>query len=149
MADDFIFLEPGPLIDGDLELCLVAKTRSFPRSVPVYNFEMRRWGNPRSMGRISLRISNIEHIAMYAGHIGYRVFPEFRGHRYAARSCLLLLPLARQHCIDPLWITCNPENIASRRTCEIIGATYAETVKLPRDNEMYKQGERLKRRYWI
>jgi len=149
MESNFTFIEPGPLTDGDLELALVGQTRSYPSDVPVYNFEMRHPGSTVSMGRISLRIGNIEYILLYAGHIGYRVFPEYRGNHYAARSCHLLLPLARHHGLDPVWITCNPDNIASIRTCEILGATYTETVDLPQDIDMYTCGERQKCRYWI
>ena len=34
----------------------------------------------------------------------------------------LLLPLARRHGLQTVWITCNPDNWASRRTCELAGA---------------------------
>ena len=73
--------------------------------------------------------------------------PEHRGRRYAARGVRLLLPLAARHGIDPLWITCNPENLASRRTCELAGAELVEVVDLPPGEEMYQAGERQKCRY--
>ncbi len=149
MEENFTFLDLGSLNDDDLELSLISQTKSYPSQVPVYNFEMRQPSNATAMGRISLRVSNSEYTLLYAGHIGYRVFPEYRGNHYAARSCHLLLPLARRHGINPVWITCNPDNVASIRTCEILGATYCETVDLPKDIDMYNYGERQKRRYWI
>lgn len=101
------------------------------------------------MGRLSLRIGNTEHIEKYAGHIGYSVDPPYRGRRLAARSCVLILPLARAHGINPLWITCNPENAASRRTCEIIGSTLVETVPIPPSDPLYRWDTKWKCRYRV
>src|SRR5262249_656495 len=100
-------------------------------------------------GYIALRVGNVPSIVLYAGHIGYRVESAFRGHHYAARSCKLLLPLARSHGLNPLWITSNPDNFASRRTCELAGAKLVEIVDLPVDNDMFLSGERQKCRYRI
>ena len=150
-AHGFAFIDPGKLLDGDLELVLVENFPGNPALglVPSYKFEMRTASGNNAAGSISLRIGDTEHIKKYAGHIGYNVAPDYRGHRYAARSCALLLPLARAHAVNPLWITCNPDNVASRKTCEIIGGEYVETVKLPKDTVMYKRGERLKCRYRV
>ncbi len=46
-----------------------------------------------------------------------------------------------------LWITCNPDNIASMRTCEILGAELVETVDVPEGITAYRKGERQKLRY--
>jgi tagatose 1,6-diphosphate aldolase len=149
---DVEFLKPGPLIDDDLELVLSQTTPANPGRgwAPAYHFEMRRRGwRRRRMGRISLRIANTRDIVMYIGHIGYRVAPRWRGHRYAARSCRLLLPLAAAHDLVPMWITCNPDNIASRRTCEILGAELVEIVPVPPYMEMFHRGETEKCRYRI
>jgi tagatose 1,6-diphosphate aldolase len=61
----------------------------------------------------------------------------------------LLLPLAKRHGLSPLWLTCNPDNVASRKSCELAGAELVETVALPRDEEMYEHGDRAKCRYRI
>ena len=46
--------------------------------------------------------------------------------------------------------TTTPDNLASRRTCEILGAELVETVELPPGNDMYERGERQKCRYrWV
>lgn len=145
----FEFYDPGQLVDNDLTLVLYQtypgdKRRGY---VPVYRFRMTRVGQKHEIGRIELRVSNTNHIVMYAGHIGYRVLPMYRGHHYAARSCALLFPLARRHGLNPLWITCNPDNYASRRTCELAGATFVEIVDLPGNTDMYQMGERQKCRY--
>jgi predicted acetyltransferase len=147
----FRFLDPGKLVDGDLELVLAHKSPAdgAKNLVPAYIFDMSHVPSGERMGGISLRVGDTNHVTHYAGHLGYGVAAEFRGHHYAARSCRLLLPLARAHDINPLWITCNPDNWASRRTCELAGATLVEIVDLPEHTDMYKRGERQKCRYRI
>jgi tagatose 1,6-diphosphate aldolase len=145
----FQFLDPGPLCDDDLTLL---PTKHYPadeagKLVPAYRFKMQHTHSGMSMGEIELRIGNTRHVLMYAGHIGYEVYPPFRHHHYAARCVQLLLPLARRHGLFTLWITCNPDNYASRRTCELAGFELVEIVNLPSDLDMYREGERRKCRY--
>jgi predicted acetyltransferase len=145
----FEFLDPGELVDADLELILTEKYPGEPAKgwVPAYKFVMTLRGHAGEIGRIDLRIGDTTRLVRYGGHIGYSVRPEHRGHHYAARACRLLLPLARNHGLKALWITCNPENHASRRTCELLGAELVEIVDLPKDTDMYQRGERRKCRY--
>lgn len=145
----FTFLHPGSLIDGDLELMLAEQYPEDPpkQYVPTYRFKMVLTGTVTQIGHIELRIGNTPHLILYGGHIGYGVHPEYRGWRYAARSVRLLIPLARRHNLGTLWITCNPENMASRRTCELAGFEFVEIVNLPPETDMYQEGERRKCRY--
>ena len=145
----FTFQNPGKLIDGELELMVAELAEGEPAldRVPAYKLKMTFAGDDKEIGHIDLRIGNTNHLAMYGGHIGYGVEPEHRGHHYAARAVKLLMPLARSHGMQTLWITCNPDNIASRRTCELAGAQFVEIVDLPEDTDMYLRGERQKCRY--
>lgn len=145
----FEFRDPGELIDGELQLVLVEKCPgdSEKNRVPAYRFEMTHVSEHEAIGRIELRVGDTNHLVMYGGHIGYWVGPEHRGRHYAARSLRLLLPLARHHNLETLWITCNPANIASRKTCELVGGRFVEIVDLPEDTDMYQRGERQKCRY--
>jgi tagatose 1,6-diphosphate aldolase len=86
---------------------------------------------------------------MYYGHVGYHVYPSFRGRRLAERACQLLLPLCRAHGLTTLWITCNPDNFASRRTCERLGMRLAGVVPVPESDPLYQRGEREKCRYYL
>ena len=148
MKTTFKFIQPGTLIDSDLELVLVKKTPANPvkRYVPAYVFEMRRPGKTIVLGTIRLRIGSAVALR-FPGHIGYEVKQRFRGHRYAARSCQLLLPFANAHGLKALWLTVDPNNTTSRRTCEIIGAKYVETIRIPKEHPMYGEGARYRRRY--
>lgn len=150
LVQDVTLGEVPPLRDGDMELRLVRRSAPDPRGswTPAYHFEMRTTGGELA-GWIDLRMGQSAEVRLYNGHIGYTVRERHRGHRYAARACRLLLSLARRHGLPELWITCNPDNTASRRTCEIAGAEYVETVDLPPDTDLYRRGDRRKCRYRI
>jgi predicted acetyltransferase len=148
----FEFLDIDLLTGEDFTLLLVEKEIFDDESskVPVYNFVIKKPENDVWMGRISLRIGNTEDILLYAGHIGYGVDKKYRGKHYAAKACELLKPLALHHQINPVWVTCNPDNWASRKTCERIGGKLIEIVEIPEDHEMYVlDGETHKCRYRI
>lgn len=115
--------------------------------IPTYRFHLVHRETRAVMGGINLRVGQSDNLVLYRGHIGYHVAPDYRGNRYAERACRLLLPLAAQHRLDPLWITCNPDNLASRRTCENLGAVLVEILAVPQDTEAYRAGARTKCRY--
>lgn len=140
------FGDLAPFRDGELELFLVdcVPGDDLP---PAYLFEMWVDGIQEPVGDIDLRLSDSPDTLLYIGQVGFSVEPRFRGRGLAARSLRLLLPLARRHDFGVLWVTCNPENIASRRTCESAGGTYMETVPLPQGHPLWEQGERQKCRY--
>src|SRR5712664_3108079 len=96
---------------------------------------------------INLRVGSSPHIELYAGHVGYGVEPAHRGHRYASRALRLLIPVARELWLDPLWITCDPENIGSRRACEVAGAKVVEIVAVPATCIIHQSGHPKKCRY--
>ena len=195
-ADTFRFLDPGPLLDGELELVapsarwvddilaachhpltlryapaegkvtrerLVDYLAGSPGGrqpadpvkgwVPQYNFWMRLHDRPgwpapvRIAGGIGLRVGTTDSVALYYGHIGYHVYPPARGNHYAERACRLLLPLCRGHGLRTLWITCNPDNHASRRTCERLGMELVGIVPVPEGDPLYQRGDREKCRY--
>ena len=52
-----------------------------------------------------------------------------------------MFQLAQKHGIKYLYITCNPNNYASRKTCEYARGKLRETVELPEGNDMRDRGE--------
>jgi predicted acetyltransferase len=117
--------------------------------VPTYHFWMLNHDRPDLpiAGGIGLRAGTGRDVDFYYGHIGYHVYPAHRGHRFAERSVRLLMPLAGRHGINPLWITCNPDNWASRVTCDRLGATLVQTVSVPQTHPLFARGETTKCRY--
>ncbi len=106
---------------------------------PSYHFEICL-SDGTKIGTCDLRIGHDKRL-FYAGNIGYRIAPSYRGHHYAAKACRLLFHLAARHHMGYVLITCNPENMASARTCKLLGCTELGTVKLPPEHEMYQCGE--------
>jgi predicted acetyltransferase len=117
--------------------------------VPTYRFRIVQAPSGIAVGFINLRVGSSPNLLLYRGHIGYGVDAPYRGNGYAASACALLLPLAHLHRIDPLWITCNPDNHASRRTCEKLGAELVEIIEVPQNTEAYRAGARIKCRYML
>jgi tagatose 1,6-diphosphate aldolase len=140
-------IDPGELRDGGLALTLAGFATHPFHKVPTYTFRMVHTATGEELGGINLRVGSTRHLEMFAGHIGYSVHAPHRGHRYAARSVRLLLPLAWRLGLDPLWITCDPENLASRRTLELAGARFVEIVDVAADCAIHKNGHPRKCRY--
>jgi tagatose 1,6-diphosphate aldolase len=122
--------------------------------VPAYHFWMRLArgiGDPpiNIAGGIGLRIGTSREIELFSGNIGYHVYPPARGNHFAERAVRLVLPLARRHGMRHLWITCNPDNTASRRTCERLGARLIDIVAIPKEHPFRTRGETQKCRYFL
>ena len=118
--------------------------------VPAYFFDICTPDGKKKMGRCDLRIGHND-LLYYGGNIGYNVKPRYRGNHYAVKACKLLFELARQQRLGYVIITCNPDNLPSRRTLEHLcrelpqcNGRMLEIVDLPEDNDMYLEGERQK-----
>lgn len=135
--------------DGVLALQQAGFEPHTVHKAPTLFFQIVRIDSAQRVGEINLRLGSSAHIERYAGHIGYTIDPAHRGHRYAARATRLLLPLARERGLDPLWLTCDPDNLASRRSCELAGATLIEIVDVPSDCIIHRSGHPRKCRYLI
>jgi tagatose 1,6-diphosphate aldolase len=149
---EFKFNKYPVLTDGVIDVWVEREVPGNPPNgrMPAYHFVISPHGSRERAGQIDLRVGYTNSLVRYGGHIGYRVYEPFRGHRYAARACLLVKQVAIDHGMDVIWITCNPDNWPSRRTCEIVGCELVDIVDLPDDNDMYRRGERHKCRYrWI
>jgi predicted acetyltransferase len=135
--------------DGDLTLEPGELVRHPVHKVPTHFFRMVHATSGEQMGTINLRIGNSAHLRLYAGHVGYFVEEAHRGNRYASRALRLLMPTARELGLDPLWVTCDPENIACRRTCELAGARLVEIVDVSKDCIVRRSGHPRKCRYLL
>ena len=135
------FLSTDHLKNGEIQLVLekTAPGDAEKGWVPAYHFAIcDPEGN--KMGVCDLRLGHNE-LLYFGGNIGYRVEEPYRGHHYAAKACRLLFGLAKQHEMEYVVITCNPDNIASRKTCEYLGGTLLEICEVPEGNDMRERGE--------
>lgn len=136
-----MFINTDFLKNDEIQLMLEKTVDADPEKdwVPAYHFAICN-NNGQKMGVCDLRIGHNDKL-YYGGNIGYRINEEYRGNHYAGKACLLLFELAEKHDLKYLIITCNPENHASRRTCEYAGGKLLEIVELPEDNDMRGDGE--------
>lgn len=117
--------------------------------VPAYLFDIVFHDGTR-IGQIDLRLGRSQSLLLYGGQVGYGIDRAYRGHGYAAQACALLRTVALMNGFSELWITCNPDNVPSVRTCEKLGATFVERVNVPRNSELWRRGDREKLRYlWV
>lgn len=130
------FLDTSFLKNEEIQLVLEKTVNENPAKnwLPAYHFAICDLDGVK-MGACDLRIGHNESV-YYGGNIGYRVEEPYRGRHYAGKACQLLFALARRHGMDYVIITCNPDNQASRRTCEYAGGTLLEIAELPEDNDM-------------
>lgn len=88
------------------------------------------------LGRISIRHRLTAHLREIGGHIGYDIRPSARQHGHATAMLAAALPVARSLGIGPALLTCDDDNIASRKVIEANGGTL----------EDHRHG---KARYWV
>ena len=113
--------------------------------VPAYYFSVCLQDGTK-IGYCDLRVGHNDRLYI-GGNIGYGIDEAYRGHHYALKACELLFTLARKHHMGYVIITCDPENMASRRTCELAGGKYLETAAIPEWHNMYEEGMRRVRVY--
>ena len=113
--------------------------------VPYYHLRILA-ADGSDVGHINFRVGDTEHVRICAGHIGFEVLERFRGHGYALQACRAIAPFVRS-VRDAVIMTCDPDNQASMRTIEGLGATFIDEVAVPPHDPHYQRGSRTKRRY--
>jgi predicted acetyltransferase len=149
----FEFLNPGLLADDRLRLQLLMTETThdhfWTTPTPTYRFEIQCVNSTERVGHINLRIGDAKLLTHFTGNIGYGIDEPHRGHHFAERACRLLLPFAAMNGLSPVWITCGPDNLASRRTLQRLEAEYVDTVDVPADYPLPDGVLRQKHRYRI
>jgi predicted acetyltransferase len=79
------------------------------------------------LGRISLRHELNALLHEWGGHIGYAVRPSARRRGHATAALRRMLEICGERGIDPVLVTCDVDNRASRRTIEGAGGEYEDT----------------------
>lgn len=88
------------------------------------------------IGRISVRHRLNDRLRNGGGHIGYWVRPSARRQGHARAAFLAVLPHAHRLGIDPALVTCDDDNIGSRRVIEAAGGAFERQIG-------------IKRLYWV
>lgn len=89
----------------------------------------------REIGQISYRDGE-SRCVYYYGHIGYHIDQPYRGHHYASKACMLIRKEIRLSGKTSVVITCDPDNIPSRKVCQRLGCLLEGTVAVPEDLQL-------------
>ena len=130
----------------ELRLAVIEKNPGDSIHLPFYYYDIFRRADGAAVGKISVRIGHNYH-SYYNGNIGYEIDEAYRGQGLAYRACRLVLPVARFHGMDVLYLACNEDNIPSYRTMERLGAELLEICKPPRDYFAWYEGMSRQRIY--
>lgn len=134
--------------DGQMDLLLAqAGLRDMPNGIrDGYTFDICLRGHRHPVGYISLRLGESPAL-YYLGHIGYRIQAVHRGHGYAARALMLIIPLMVQEGLLHPVITTNIDNLPSRSTALKAGAVLERIAPVPPEYRSICTGAAFKCRY--
>ena len=121
--------------DNEVYLSLYELIESENDDPITYRFNIKTNLNNNIVGQCSFRVGDVDnrHIK-YGGNIGYNIDEKYRGNKYSLKACKLLIYLAKLHGMKNVYITCDPENIASIRICDLLGAEFITVLNLPEDD---------------
>ncbi len=138
---------PDTLSYGEVSLRFVRVMPGDPVRdfVPAYHFRIVL-ADGSDAGHINFRVGDTDHVRVCAGHIGFEILAAFRGHSYAFQACRAIAQWVRT-IYEAVTITCDPDNQASRRTVERLGASFIDEAPVPPHDPHYQRGSRTKRRY--
>lgn len=94
------------------------------------------------IGRICLRHLLTKELILEGGHIGYEIRPSKRNEGYGTKMLSLVLEKAKERGLEKVLITCDEDNVPSRKVIENNGGIL-ENIYDP------KNGKKSKLRYWI
>ncbi|MBT2504103.1 GNAT family N-acetyltransferase [Curtobacterium sp. ISL-83] len=93
------------------------------------------------LGSIALRHELNDFLRSFGGHIGYSVRPSARRRGIAARALRSMLAIARDRGFAEVLLTCDAQNLASRRVIEGSGGRP--------ENEVTNAAGSVIQRFWI
>lgn len=96
--------------------------------------------NDEFVGHINIRHELSDYLKKIGGHIGYAIRPTARQKGYGSKILELTLPKAKELGIKKALVTCDEDNIASRKIIERHGGEYMDTIEAEGKHVM---------RFWI
>lgn len=96
----------------------------------------------RIVGRVFIRHELNDFLARIGGHVGYCVVPDYRGQGIATQMLKMSLPVCAGLGLEKILVTCDVDNVASRKVIEKCGGIFECITNEP-------TLEVQKRKYWI
>jgi len=97
------------------------------------------------IGKVSIRHKLTESLKKWGGHIGYEIRPSERRKGYGVKILALSLKKAKQLGFKKVLVTCNEDNIGSKKIIEKNGGIFENKIKVSSGKDLGK----IKVRYWI
>ena len=116
------------------------RTKVTPGRVPASTYWLVE--GDTFIGRISVRHELNDHLRKIGGHIGYEIRPSVRRRGYGTEGLRLALEEARKLGLSKVLVTCDVDNVASRRIIEHNGGILEVETKIEEHDVPIA-------RYWI
>lgn len=123
------------LSDGEIEL----KLNLGLETTKQFYYMIYRISDDLKVGQCGLRLKETDD-NYFLGNIEYEIFSFSRGNKYAEKAARLLAQVAALYGAKELSITASPENKASIKTIENLGAHFIEVKQVPKQMRLYKSG---------
>lgn len=147
MINIFDAFNQSKTIEGDvvdLKVRYETTEETSTDGIPTIYYAILLHSTKQRVGTIDLRLKMNEDMYYY-GHIGYGINPKFRGNHYSYEACKMVLKEAKQtYGLNEVYITCNPDNIASYKTLQKLNGELVEVVQVPKGHELYRRGDKMK-----
>ena len=119
----------------DLKLKKVVKEFKEANVVPALVYDILLYGTKTVIGECDARLGMNMHL-YYSGNIGFSVYEKYRGNSVAEEAVNLLKQVFKANNVNRIIIATNPDNHATQRVCEKLGAKFMEKAEIPEDNDM-------------
>jgi len=128
---------PDPALAGWVESLVVDSREGNPRPAGFVPSTNLWWiEGDDYLGRVQIRHRLTPRLRDLGGHIGYHVVAAHRRRGHATAMLAAALPVAQAVGIECALVTCDADNVGSRKTIEANGGLFAD-----------QRGEKL--RYWV
>lgn len=110
--------------------------------------------NSEYIGQVSIRPElTTPYLITYGGHIGYSIRPSKRRSGYGTKILSKALEIAKKNKLKRVLVTCDSDNIGSRKIIEKNGGSYETSISMT-DSSFVTEGRPItqeikKLRYWI
>lgn len=118
LSDDTIFLQLKAILPVNIE----------KQFLPRYLFNIVLNESGIVVGWLVLRGGLTDVSLQYGGHIGFAIEDKFQGNSYASRALALIRKFTNTIGLPQILLTCDDDNIASRKTIENAGGKLHKIV---------------------
>ena len=126
--DADVLADPAEFAKYVAEL-IAGKDEETPRPAGYVPMTTLWWvDDPQFIGRLAIRHRLTPTLERKGGHIGYDVRPSARRKGHATAMLRMALPIAKELGIDRALLTCDTDNIGSRRVIEKNGGEFVDEI---------------------